>query len=590
MVKFKLVQVENVFLKVLISMVHKKEIIRLLETIATYMELMGENSFKVAAFRKAANALERDQRSIKELGDYTTIPGIGKGTASVIEEYIELGESALLNELKAKVPAGLIPLLQLQGLGGKKIARLYQELHITNVDELKEALELGKVAKLSGFGQKTEENLLQSIRELKAKPERLPMAAVLPIVDYIEAYLAAIPEIDRFSKAGSLRRAEEMVKDLDFVIATASPGIVKEKLIEMKGIKRIVAKGDTKVSIVVDGDFGLSIDFRLVTQQEFATALHHFTGSKEHNVRMRQIAKECNQKISEYGVEDLENGKVLTFASEQDFYQHFNIPYLPPEVRINGEEIEIFQKEYSFIDIKHIKGDLHMHTTWSDGAHTLEEMVQACIARGYEYMAITDHSQFLKVANGLTKDRLLKQKEEIARLQEKYPDILILAGIEMDILPDGSLDFENDVLEELDFVIASIHSGFQQSKAKIMERLKTALNNVHVNLIAHPTGRKIGTRTGYEIDIEQLIELASSTNTALELNANPNRLDLNFEYVRKARQAGVKICINTDAHYKESLSFMEIGVATARKGWLQPNDCLNAMNKEDLLAFLNIKR
>lgn len=571
-------------------MVDKKQTIRLLETIATYMELMGENPFKISAFRKAANALERDDRSLEQLGDYTLLPGVGKGTASVIEEYIALGESKLLSELKEKVPPGLIPLLQLPGLGGKKIAKLYQELNITNVDELKQACEKGQVAQLSGFGAKTEEKILQSILEFGTQPERLPLAVVLPLVDYIENYLEAIKEIQQFSKAGSIRRVEETVKDLDFVIATESPLKVRDKLLQMDGIEKVIAKGETKVSIVVKGDFGLSVDFRLVSLKEYATTLHHFTGSKEHNVRMRQIAKDRDEKISEYGVEDIHTGKVTTFASEAAFYRHFSLPYLPPEVRMNGKEIEEFADECSLILEKDIKGDLHMHTTWSDGTHPLEEMVQACISKGYEYMAITDHSQFLKVANGLTKDRLLQQKEEIEKLRDKYPDIVILSGIEMDILPDGSLDFEDDILNELDFVIASIHSGFQQPKAKIMARIKNALTNPLVKLIAHPTGRKIGRRSGYEIDIDELVEIAAETGTALELNANPNRLDLRYESLRKAKQAGVKICINTDAHHKGSLAFMEIGVAYARKGWLEKKDVINTMSQKEFQNFLGKNR
>jgi len=567
--------------------VNKKEIIRLLEMIAIYMELKGENPFKISAFRKAANALEIDERTITEIEDFTAISGIGKGTAAVIDEYIKDGSSSVLKELKEEVPSGLIPLLQLPGLGGKKIAKLYKELGIVDVSSLKEACEAGKVQALAGFGKKTEEKILSAIANVGTRPERLPLAYMLPIAEQIEAGLAEIPEIDRFSRAGSLRRMRETIKDLDFIIATTQLEIVREHLLKLPSIKEVIGAGDTKVSVVLALDHDISVDFRLVKPEEYITTLHHFTGSKDHNVRMRQLAKERGEKISEYGVENVETGEIQTFSSEEDFFKHFNLPFIPPEIREDGKEVDTFTANEALIVLSDIKGDLHMHTTWSDGAHTIEEMAEACRRRGYQYMAITDHSQYLKVANGLTRERLLKQKEEIKKLNEKYDDFLILSGVEMDILPDGTLDYDDDLLAEMDFVIASIHSAFSQPREKIMERLKTAFMSAHVDLIAHPTGRKIGRREGYDVDIDLLIQLAKETNTALELNANPNRLDLAAEYLRKAQEAGVKILINTDAHKLDTLKHMEIGVSAANKGWIRKSSVINALDKNELLEFLH---
>ncbi|WP_409293412.1 DNA polymerase/3'-5' exonuclease PolX [Peribacillus sp. SCS-37] len=549
------------------------------------MELKGENQFKVAAFRKAAGALEADDRSLGEIEDFTALSGIGKGTAAVIEEYIRDGESAVLAELQEEVPKGLIPLLQLPGMGGKKIAKLYKELHVESMEDLKAACEEKRVQDLAGFGRKTEEKILAAIAEFGTRPDRLGLAFMLSIADDVEASLMNLKDIERFSRAGSIRRMKETIKDLDFIIATENPESVREQLISLPQVKSIIAAGDTKVSVTLSYDYEVSADFRLVKPHEFITTLHHFTGSKDHNVRMRQLAKERGEKISEYGVET-ENDGVLTFRSEDEFYAHFGLPFIPPELREDGTEVEHYSSDFGLVSREDIKGDLHMHSTWSDGGHSIEEMVEACRAKGYKYMAITDHSQYLKVANGLTADRLREQKEIIRSLNDKYDDILILSGIEMDILPDGTLDYDDELLKEMDFVIASIHSSFSQPKEKIMERLKTALMNPHVDLIAHPTGRVIGRRKGYEVDMDMLIQLAKETGTALELNANPNRLDLAAEHLKKAQQAGVTIAVNTDAHNITMLEDMDIGVAHAKKGWLKKGTILNTKNPDELLSFL----
>ncbi|MBU8789588.1 DNA polymerase/3'-5' exonuclease PolX [Oceanobacillus caeni] len=567
--------------------INKKDIIKLLEKIAIYLELKGENSFKISAYRKAAQALEKDERSLAEIDDFTKIKGIGKGTNTVILEYIEKGSSETLKQLEQEVPNGLIPLLQLPGLGGKKLSKLYQELNVTDVESLRAACENGKVETLPGFGKKTAEKILAAIEEAGTRPERLPIANVIPIAEKIETYIKSMKDVEKFSLAGSLRRMKETIKDIDFIISTKNPESIRNQLLDMPGIKDVIAKGDTKVSVIYDDVYDVNVDFRIVTEKEFATTLHHFTGSKDHNVAMRQLAKSRGEKISEYGVEIEETKEVLTFKSEEDFFHHFGLTYVPPEIRENTGEVESFDKAYPFLKLDDIKGDLHMHTTYSDGAQSLEEMVNQVRNKGYSYVAITDHSKYLRVANGLDESRLRKQREEIDKLNERYDDIHIFAGVEMDILPDGSLDFSDDFLTEMDFVIGAIHSSFNQSEEQIMERLFAALENPYVSLIAHPTGRLIGRRDGYQVDVNKLIEKAKETNTALEINANPNRLDLSAKWARQAQEAGVLLAINTDAHSYHMLEHMKYGVGTARKGWVRKDTVINTWDKDKLMNFFS---
>jgi DNA polymerase (family 10) len=568
---------------------NKKDVIRYLETIATYLEIKGDNPFKISAYRKAALALESDERTLDEIDRPASLNGIGKGTAEVILELKNTGKSSLLEELQEEVPSGLLPLLKLPGLGGKKIGKLYKELQVINIETLQKMCEEKKVQALAGFGKKTEEKILIAIQEVNTRPERLALPIVLPIAEAIERALTGMQGVERFSRAGSLRRMSETVKDLDFIIATTDPKAVKTELLELEAINKVIASGDTKVSVEITKDFPISVDFRMVLPEEFATTLHHFTGSKDHNVKMRQLAKKRGESISEYGVENVETGEIKTFQNEQEFFAHFQLPFIPPEAREDQGEVELAtngNESSIYLTNEDIRSDLHMHTTWSDGAHSIEEMVETAKARGYEYIAITDHSKFLRVANGLSTERLKEQHAKIRKLNDQYNDFTILTGIEMDILPDGTLDYEDEILAEVDFVIAAIHSSFQQDRHTIMKRLTAALRNKHVDLIAHPTGRLLGRRDGYDVDVEMLIQLAKETNTALELNANPHRLDLSAYWLKKAEEAGVFLAINTDAHSKESLDLMSYGTAVARKAMLKAGSVINTWSLEHMQQYL----
>lgn len=560
--------------------------IRLLEDIATYMELKGENAFKVSAYRKAAQSLETDERTMEEIDDVTQLKNIGKGVGEVINTYLETGDSPTLDALKEEVPSGLIPLLKIKGLGSKRIAKLYKTLNIKDKDSFQKACEQGKISQLDGFGKKTEQNYLEAVKALGAKKERYPIDTMIGLNQEIENYLKEISEIERFEVAGSFRRMKEMSKDLDYIMSTTQPSKVQKQLLDLPIKEKEVAVGDTKVSLeVAYDDETIGVDFRIVEPEAFYHTLQHFTGSKEHNVRIRQIAKETDEKVSEYGIEQ-PDGTVLQLDSEKAIYEHFNVSWIEPSMREDGSE---FDKSLSdIITLDDIRGDIHMHTTASDGALNLRQMVEANIQKGYEFMCITDHSKSLRVANGLSVDRLLKQNEDIKALNKEYKEIDIYSGTEMDILSDGSLDYEDDVLAQLDYVIAAIHQNFNQSEDEIMHRLESACHNPYVRHIAHPTGRIIGRRDGYRVNVDRLIEMCQNTGTVLEINANPKRLDLNASVLRA--HPNLKLTINTDAHHDAHLDFMKYGVATAQKGFVRKSQVINTMTRKAFQQFINSEK
>ena len=566
-----------------VNVMTKKDVIQLLEKIAIYMELNGENTFKVSAYRKAAQSLEIDERSLDEIKDVTELKGIGKGVGEVIREYRETGTSSTLKELQRLVPEGLIPLMKIQGLGSKKIAKLYKELNITDKEHLQEACEAGKVSELSGFAKKTEQNILEAVKALGAKKDHYPIDLMRHLNKDIITYLEQLEEVEHYSEAGSFRRYKEVSKDLDYIISTRHPLHVQQHLLNIPNKVKEVAVGETKVSLELEyDDETIGVDFRLVEPEAFYHTLQHFTGSKDHNIRIRQLAKAQNEKVSEYGIEQ-QDGTLLQFQSEAEIYQHFGRHWIAPAMREDGSEFD--RDLNSIITLDDIKGDLHMHTTYSDGAFSIREMIEANIKKGYEYMVITDHSKSLKVAHGLQVERLLRQNEEIKNLNEEYTEIDIYSGTEMDILPDGSLDYEDDILSQLDYVIAAIHQSFNQSEEEIMKRLEHACRNPYVRHIAHPTGRIIERREGYQPNIEQLMQLAEETQTVMEINANPKRLDLNAATVKK--YPNIKLTINTDAHHVDHLDFMKYGVATAQKGFVNKDRVINTMTRDAFKNFIN---
>ncbi|WP_040928693.1 DNA polymerase/3'-5' exonuclease PolX [Nosocomiicoccus massiliensis] len=557
----------------------KRDIIRMLEEIATYLELNLENSFKVSAYRKAAAALEKDPRALSEIESFDGIKGIGKSTKEVIEEYLEKNQSTVLNELKERTPVGLTYMTKIPGLGAKRVAKIYEETGIDNLDDFEQFLRDGKLEQLPGFGKKTEENILNGLISL-SDVKRHPISTVMTIQKNIESFLSSLNYVERFDIAGSARRFKETSGDIDFIVQLSDSHAFIKDIEDASFFKSFIAKGDKKVSIqYTEGLVNIQVDFRLVQGDEYYSTLQHFTGSKDHNVRMRQIAKSRNEKINEYGVES--DGKILTFDSEEEFYKHFDLPYIPPAMRETGSEVDVNMNE--IITLDDIKGDIHMHTTYSDGAYSIREMVEACIERGYEYIVITDHSKSLPVANGLSEERLLKQIEEIRKINEEYDEIDVYAGTEMDILSDGTLDYSDDILKSLDYVIASIHSNFNQTEEEIMHRLKCAMHNPYVRHIAHPTGRLIGRRDGYNVNMEELLQIAKDTRTVLEVNANPNRLDLSSDAIYGK---DIMLTVNTDAHHIDHLAFMEYGIATLQKGQVNKKNVINTLSRQAFKQFI----
>lgn len=559
----------------------KKDVIRLLEKIAVYMELNLENPFKVSAYRKAAAALETDGRTLDEISDFSELKGIGKGTNDVITEFVQTGKSSVLKDLTDKVPPGLIRMLKLPTLGPKKIAKIHDALGIDTLEGLKAACKNNEVSALSGFGKKTEENILKSIETVLNRPERYPINRILKFKQVITDVIDTIPGVERYDMTGSGRRTKETSRDLDFIVKVEDYQLFTQTMIEQNFVTEIVSQGDKKLSLEIEHDFDkINVDFRFVNGDEYISTLQHFTGSKEHNVKMRQIAKSRGEKISEYGVETPDGLK--TFQSEEEFYHYFDLPYIPPAMRETGKETDIDISE--IVSLSDIKGDLHMHTVYSDGANSIRDMVDAAREKNYSYIVITDHSKSLRVANGLSDERLLEQLEEIRAIDQEYDDIDVYSGTEMDILADGTLDYSDEILSQLDYVIAAIHSSFQQSEEDIMHRLKTAMDNPYVRHIAHPTGRLIGVRDGYPVNMEELFDYAEKTNTILEINANPQRLDLSSDAIANQN---VMFTVNTDAHHTDHLDFMHYGVSTLQKGFVKTSQVLNTLSREEFKAYIN---
>ncbi|MCP2619127.1 DNA polymerase/3'-5' exonuclease PolX, partial [Candidatus Aminicenantes bacterium AC-335-A11] len=538
-------------------------------------------------YRKAARVLEdltEDIEVITKKGKLREIPGVGEGIAKKIEEYIKTGKMKKYEEALSGIPEGLLELLEIQNLGAKTISLAHKELGVKNLDDLKRVIEDGSLAKLFGMGEKKVENIKKGIEIYEQAHERIPIYEALTIVEDVIEYLKNAPGISQISPAGSLRRMKETVGDID-ILATGKNGReIIEFFTKYPNVDRVIASGKTKGSIMVKTEKGKKqVDLRIVDEDCYGAALQYFTGSKAHNIRLRSMAKEKGLKISEYGV--FRDDKKIAGRTEEEIYKILNLPWIPPEIREDRGEIEcaLENRLPDLINYTDIKGDLHVHSSYSDGHSTIEEIAEHAKSLGYEYIAICDHSQSVKYAHGLTEDRLKRQIEEIDKLNEKLTGIKILKGIEVDILPDGKLDFPDELLAQLDYVVASIHIGF---KKNVTERMLLALENPYVHTLAHPTGRLISKREGYDVDLDKIFEAALKNNKILELNAYYDRLDLNEINLRKAKEMGIKIAIGTDAHHIGGMRMMRFGIGIARRGWLEKKDVLNCLPYSELKKIL----
>lgn len=567
-----------------------KEIAKLISEFADLLAIKGANDFKIRAYSNAARKIESLSDDITELAEddkLEEINGIGSGIAESIKEILEFGIIEEMEAIKQELPAGVVEMTNIPGLGPKTAHKFYYELGIDNLNSLEEALENGEVRGLKGFGKKSEEKLLHALHNYEQYVDKIILAQAVKNAREIIAEIKEKIESEYFNEikmCGSARRAKEMTGDLDILIATDKAEKLSDLLIELDFVEEVIGAGKTKVSIRTTR--GIQTDFRMVSSEEFPSALHYFTGSKAHNVRMRQLAKDKNLKLNEYGL-IRNDGSKLNINSEKDIFNELGLDYIIPELREDQGEIEAAQegKLPKSIELDDIKGDLHLHSRYSDGAFTIKEMAEAAQKRGYQYIAVTDHSQSLSIAGGLSVERLEKQIEEIDQLNEEMSDFNILKGVEVDILKDGSLDYSDRILEKLDFVIASIHSHFNMPAAEMTERIIKAVKNPHVNLIGHPRGGMLGGRAPYQFDLDKVIETAAKSNTALEINSSPQRLDLNAKWARKVKKAGGLISINTDAHHYKEYDDIELGVATARRGWLEKEDVINCLDYQELIEF-----
>ncbi|MDN5317785.1 MAG: polymerase [Thermoanaerobacterium sp.] len=565
----------------------KKTVTDILNEIGLLLELKGENPFKSRAYYNAARTIEVLDDDIEKLikeDRLKDVKGIGDALNKKLTELVTTGRLEYYDNLKASIPEGLIEMLKIPGLGPKKIKTLYDKLDIKTVGELEYACIENRLVELPGFGEKTQKKILEGIQFIKQfNGQHLFVEAYLDAT-FLRQYLMDSGLIIRCEIAGSLRRRKEIVKDIDILATTESPEKLMDVFTKYEGIRDIVAKGETKTSITLKS--GINVDLRVVKDEEYPYALHHFTGSKEHNTAMRHRAKQMGIKMNEYGL--FKDDLLVKCHDEDDIFKSLGLQYIPPELRENMGEIEAAEKGLLpvLIDEKDIKGVFHVHTIYSDGANTLSEMVNAARDRGYKIIGITDHSKSAFYANGLKEEDILRQLDEIDELNHKYADIKILKGIESDILKDGSLDYDEDILKRFYFVIASVHSSFKMSKDDMTKRIIKAIKNKYTKIIGHLTGRLLLARDGYDIDVYKVIDIAAEYGKIIEINASPYRLDLDWRYIKYAKEKGVKFAICPDAHRIEGLDDMKYGIGIARKGWLEAKDVINTYDFDELIKVL----
>jgi len=570
------------------SLVSNKKIAKYLFEVADLLDLKGVQ-FKPRAYRRAAQnitTLSKDIKTYYENNKLEDIEGVGESIANKVKEIIENGELEYLNELRKEFPEGLQDMMKIEGLGPKSLMKLYKELGIESVGELESAAKGKKIRDIEGFGKVSEQNILESIQRYREYKERFLLGYILPIAKDIEDQLSNQEEVKRISIAGSIRRRKETIGDVDILVVSSDSNKVMDFFTNLPQVERIVSKGSTKSTIIVSEN--LHIDLRVIEAESFGSALQYFTGSKSHNIKLRKIALDNNWKLSEYGLIDKDTNKKIAGEDEEEIYKNLSLDFIEPELREDRGEIEAAQEGTlpDLIELEDIKGDLHVHTKWSEGSHSIEEMAEEAKKLGYEYLAICDHAKTLQIAQGMSDDEIREQMKEIEKINENLEDITILSGIEANIDSEGKLDVSSDILKDLDIVVASVHSGFKSSEEEMTNRIIDAMQNDNVNIIGHPTGRLLNKRESYDLNLTKIFEEAEEKGIFIELNAFPERLDLSDVGCMKSRDYDLLISIDTDSHNKDHLRYMELGVSTARRGWLEKKNVANSRSLKDLRELL----
>ena len=566
------------------------EIAKILYNIALYLE-MQEEQFKPRAYEKAGRSIEALSEDVGELYKkggikaLMDIPGVGESIAEKIEELLKTGKLRYYEKLKREVPVDIENLTAIEGVGPKTVKALYKRLKIRNVGELEKAAKAGKIRAILGFGEKSEQDILKGIEFLKRSKGRFILGFVLPEVREIQKRLKELPEVKEAVIGGSARRMKETIGDADILVVSEKPQSVMDFFVSMPDVVDVIGKGGTKSSVKLK--MGLNVDLRVVPGESFGAALQYFTGNIDHNVALRAIAKKKGWKLNEYGIFDRKNTQIAG-ESEEEVYEKLGLKWMPPELRENIGEIDAAKKNKlpKLIDYNDLKGDLQVQTNWTDGSNSIMDMAEAAKMNGLDYIAITDHTKSLAMTGGLDEKKLLQQVKEIEKVNKQLSGIVILSGAEVNILKDGGLDIDDKTLSQLDFVGASVHSNFNLPKDEQTRRIVRAMENENVDIIFHPTGRVIQQRESYEVDIEKMIQSARDTDTLLEINAYPNRLDLKDEHIKKAVNAGVKFCIDSDAHSKLHFRYLEFGIAQARRGWAEKKDVINSLSLKEFLKCI----